>query len=314
MKNEDIVATMELLGMTLSRVRPDIPIPGSSERCLERTVIEDRECHLWIHERIDPRSVARKTEIAAAMAILGGRLPEVKPYLAFAPGRFIDEREGGAWQVAPYVAGIPLERPEFAFEAWRGEILADLLIRLRKAALDIPGRETVEGTSLAGFVRGLIGKLRNQERPLLERVYPAVLHLERGLFPNLDRLPAAFCHGDFHPLNMIWSRVGINALIDWEFCGFRPETYDAALLVGCLGMEDPRCLSGDLVRSLVGRLRAGAGYSEAGWASFFDLVLAARFAWLSDWLRRDDREMVDLEAVFIGLLLENREALAEAWA
>jgi hypothetical protein len=31
-------------------------------------------------------------------------------------------------------------------------------------------------------------------------------------------------------------------------------------------------------------------------------------------LRREDREMVNLEAVFIGLLLENREALAEAWA
>jgi hypothetical protein len=29
--------------------------------------------------------------------------------------------------------------------------------------------------------------------------------------------------------------------------------------------------------------------------------------------RRDDREMAELEAVFIGLLLENREALARAW-
>lgn len=28
---------------------------------------------------------------------------------------------------------------------------------------------------------------------------------------------------------------------------------------------------------------------------------------------RDGREMVDLEAVFIGLLLENREALLKAW-
>jgi homoserine kinase type II len=38
-----------------------------------------------------------------------------------------------------------------------------------------------------------------------------------------------------------------------------------------------------------------------------------RFAWLSEWLRRDDREMVDLEAVFIGLLLENRETLEKGW-
>ena len=314
MKNEDIVAILGLLGMTLSRVRPDVPIAGSPERSLERTAVEDCDGRIWILERLDPRTLARKTEIASAVSFLGGRLPEVKPYLAFAPGRFIAEHEGGAWQVAPYVAGIPQERPEFAFEAWRGGVLADLLIRLRKAARDIPGCDGAPAFSLADFIRDLIGKLSIQERPLLERVYPAVLCLERGLFPKLDGLPAAFCHGDFHPLNVIWSPVGISALIDWEFCGFRPETYDAALLVGCLGMEDPRCLSGDLVRSLVSRLRAGAGYSEAGWESFFDLVLAVRFAWLSDWLRREDREMVDLEAVFIGLLLENREALTKAWA
>jgi len=43
-------------------------------------------------------------------------------------------------------------------------------------------------------------------------------------------------------------------------------------------------------------------------------VLALRFAWLSDWLRRGDREMIDLEAVYIGLLLGEREALERAWA
>lgn len=71
---------------------------------------------------------------------------------------------------------------------------------------------------------------------------------------------------------------------------------------------------GDLVKSLLARLKAGAGYSAAGWESFPHMVLGLRFAWLSDWLRRDDREMVDLEAVFIDLLLENREALLEAGA
>ena len=71
---------------------------------------------------------------------------------------------------------------------------------------------------------------------------------------------------------------------------------------------------GDLVKSLLARLKAGAGYSGAGWESFADMILGLRFAWLSDRLRRDDRETVDLEAVFIDLLLENREALLEAWA
>jgi homoserine kinase type II len=59
-------------------------------------------------------------------------------------------------------------------------------------------------------------------------------------------------------------------------------------------------------------LKGGAGYAEAGWACFPDLVAGTRFAWLSDWLRRDDREMVDLEAVLIGLLVEGRSVLARA--
>ena len=44
----------------------------------------------------------------------------------------------------------------------------------------------------------------------------------------------AFAHGDYHPLNVIWTKAGIAAVIDWEFSGLKPEMYDAAILVGCL--------------------------------------------------------------------------------
>ena len=249
-----------------------------------------------------------------AADFLAARLPEVRAWLAFEPGRFIAARGDGAWQVSPFVPGVALDRPAYAFESWRGEALADLLIRFGGAASGMPGRESALPFSLPGFVRDLFGKMRNLRRPLFERLYPALLSLERGLFPMIDAIPASFCHGDFHPLNIVWSEAGISALIDLEFCGFRPETYDAALLAGCLGMEEPRALNAGLVRTLLARLKAGAGYAAAGWELFPDMVMGIRFAWLSDWLRRDDREMIDLEAVYIGLLLENREALAKAWA
>jgi homoserine kinase type II len=313
MKNEEVVAILGLLGIGFSRVRHDLPIAGSPDRCLERLAAEDRDGRAWIVEKHDLRDAARKQEIAQAAAFLAGRLPEIKPWLAFGPGHYITEHGGGAWQVSPFVPGIALDRPAYAFEGWRGGALADLLIRFRSAALEMPDSGGAPPFSLALFVRDLLGKIRDRQRPLFERLYSALLRLEHALFPKIDLLPSAFAHGDFHPLNVIWSRSGINALIDMEFCGFRPETYDAAMLVGCLGMEDPRALTGALVRSLLARLKAGAGYSAVGWESFADMVLGLRFAWLSDWLRRDDREMVDLEAVFIGLLLENREALLKAW-
>jgi homoserine kinase type II len=79
-------------------------------------------------------------------------------------------------------------------------------------------------------------------------------------------------------------------------------------------MEDPRSLAGALVARLIGRLRAEARFTAAGWETFFDLVLALRFAWLSDWLRRNDREMVGLETVYVRLLLEGRDGWERAWA
>jgi homoserine kinase type II len=257
---------------------------------------------------------ARKQEIAQAAVRLAAGLPEIKPWRSFVPGRYVDERADGAWQVSPFVPGVPLDRPAYAFEGWRGGVLADLLVRFRDAAADLTESGGAVGFSLAAFARDLFGKLRDRDRPLFERLYPALLHCERSLFAALERVPPRFSHGDFHPLNVIWSRTGLNALIDLEFCGVRPETYDAAMLVGCLGMEDPRCLTGDLVSTLLVDLRSRAGFDEASWACFADLVLGLRFAWLSDWLRRGDEEMIDLEAVYIGLLLRDGPALRAAWA
>lgn len=314
MTDNDIAAILGRLGMGLARPRPDLALAGSPERALERAAAESADGRTWIVERHDPSQAGRKQEIAEAAALLAAGLPEVRPWLEFAPGRFLDVRPDGAWQVGPYVPGVALDRPAFAFEGWRGEALAGLLVRFRAAAAGIRRRENEAVFSLAGFVRDFFGKIRAGRRPLFERLYPALLRLERELFPVLDRVPEAFSHGDLHPLNVIWSDTGIKALIDLEFCGVRPETYDAALLVGCLGMEDPRALRGDLVRALLTGLRADAGYSPQAWASFPDLVLALRFAWLSDWLRRDDREMIELEAVYIGLLRQDREDLERAWA
>ena len=319
MTSGDVSAVLELLGIRLARLRPDLSVCGSPDRCLERTAAEDAQGNLWVVERHHLSEAARKQSVAAAEAHLAAQLPEVRAPLAFAPGRFLAERDGGAWQVRPYFAGVALDRPGFAFDGWRGEALAGLLVRFRAASagLPAPGRDAGAAApgpfSLADFVRGLMDTLRDRRRPLFERLHPAAVALERELFPALAGLPEAFAHGDFHPLNVVWGPAGINALVDFEFCGPRPETYDAALLVGCVGMEDPRALGADLVLRFVGRLGAEAGFSAAGWRSFPALVAGLRFAWLSEWLRRDDREMIDLEAVYIGLLMERREALARAW-
>ena len=310
----DIGAILSLLGLALARIRDDLPVAGSPERSLERAVVEDEAGGLWVVERHALCRAERKQEIAAALAFFSERVPEVKAPLEFGPGRYVAERGGAAWLVSPFIAGTPLDRPAFAFEGWRGDALGDLLVRFRLAALDRPAAGAAGDLSLPAFIRDLAGKLAAREPAVYEAVSPAVVRLERELFPRLDRLPVVFSHGDLHPLNVVWSPDGINGLIDFEFSGPRPETYDAALLVGCVGMEDPRSLAGDLVARLIRRLRAEAGYAAASWETFADLVLALRFAWLSDWLRRNDREMVGLETVYIRMLLDGREGWERAWA
>ena len=53
--------------------------------------------------------------------------------------------------------------------------------------------------------------------------------------------------------------------------------------------------------------------SPVCWQHLAEWVVAIRFAWLSDWLRRRDREMIDLEVTYIHLLIHNRRALKDYW-
>jgi homoserine kinase type II len=175
MKAESAAAVLRSLDIELARLRPDLPLAGSPERCLERAAAEDVRGGLWVVERHAAAAAGRKQEIAAAAAHIAARLSEVRPWLAFAPGCYVAERDGGAWQVSRFVPGVPLDRPAYAFDGWRGEALAGLLVRFRAAAEGAPGREAAAAFSLPAFVRDLMGKIGDRDRPLFERLFPAAI-------------------------------------------------------------------------------------------------------------------------------------------
>lgn len=58
---------------------------------------------------------------------------------------------------------------------------------------------------------------------------------------------------------------------------------------------------------------SGRILSVAGWQTLPDLTLAIRFAWLSEWLRKSDTEMVSLELTYIYLLMDNHKKLKTLW-
>lgn len=310
---ETVAGIPDLWNVRFARLRPDLEPAGSPDRALARKVVQDAENRLFLLEEISFLNLSRKIEIAETLAALGRRLPEVRAPLPLSDGKFIAESDNRFWQLRPFIEGVALRRPEYAGEGWRGPVLADFLVRLKASAAAISRPDPGGVFSPAGFVRTLEPKIRERGDGLHERIMPAFQHLETAYFPVESELPAGFAHGDFHPLNIVWAPNGIRAVVDWEFCGTKPEMYDAALLVGCLGMENPKYLAGDCVYGLLDTLREKAGFAPESRRAFFDLVLALRFAWLSDWLRRRDAEMIDLEAVFIGLLLSNREFFIRNW-
>lgn len=308
---EDI---LKLWGLQLLQIREDIPIAGSPDRCLFRTVIEDRERKFYILENLAPENVPHKKKIAQTLIFLSKKgLLFIHPYFPIKLDEYIVLRQNRHWQLSPYIEGVPLMRPDYAFEKWRGEVLAGFLIDLWEKSEDLPFFSRSQPFSICSFIREFLVKIKSREPDLYNRVHPAVAFLEQDFMTAHENFPVRFGHGDFHPLNVIWSAEGIKAVIDWEFLGYKPELYDVAMMIGCLGMEKPQSLTGDLVFEFLKHLKESKLFTATSWSFLFEYVLALRFAWLSNWLKLSDFEMIDLEAVYIQLLLDNREIFIRSW-
>jgi len=301
-------------GLKFKSERPDAALAGSPERSLFRTVIEDAGANRFVLEKIDPRMVDRKREIAAAVEYLAGQgLEGVHPWLRNRDGDFITKAAGGFWQVSPFIEGVVLQRPEYTFDAWRGRALARFLIGMKGKSEGISRGSPGRPFSIAAFACELMEKLNRHDPAIACAVGPAFLHLKEYFFPAHERLPIAFCHGDVHPLNVIWGDGEIRGVIDWEFSGTKPEIYDAALVVGCIGMEDPESLAGPLVKVFIEELQAARCFGASGLDVLPEFVLVLRFAWLSDWLRKKDDEMVGMEMDYIRLLLAGMGRYRRIW-
>jgi homoserine kinase type II len=191
--------------------------------------------------------------------------------------------------------------------------MARFLVDMRELSEGIPCGDRLRPFSIVAFARDLMEKMARHNPERAAAVKPAFLHLEKQFFPVHEHLPVAFCHGDPHPINVIWGKQTIRAVIDWEFSGYKPDLYDAALIIGCIGMEDPESLWGPFVMAFLEGLQAAGCFGRAGFAVLPEFVLALRFAWLSDWLRKKDDEMAEMETDYIALLTAGRDELRRGW-
>ena len=311
----DLLAAISLRWeMTFVRLRADLSLAGSPERTAWRSVVETSDGRLYVLEKIPPKNYGGKRRIAEILQQLSGRgLQQVVAYLPDDGGEFIHLINHGLWQLCPYVGGVVLDRPAYAMDGWRGDAVADFLIQFIVTGRQAPTALETPSFSIAAYTLDLFTTLSGRSPEIADHYRPFMAHLKERLFPIANGLPMGFCHGDVHPINIIWGDRSIRAVIDWEFCGIKPEIYDLANLLGCLGMEDPQSLGGPFVHRLVSRMRRSNIFSDESWNALPDLMLAIRFAWLSEWMRKDDQPMIRLEADYMALLMENRSDLADRW-
>jgi homoserine kinase type II len=281
---------------------------------LWRAAFEDETGGLFILEQIAASRRDQKQRISKALEQLhqSGFQP-VAPCLRASSGEWLCFYDGFWWQITPFITGTPLSRPVYIQDARKGEALARVLGDLYRHAKKLSLDRNMPYFSLKQYILKIEQDMLRHDPDIGRRLAPIIDFLRRSFMDVHDTLPVAFCHGDYHPLNVIWQESSIAAVIDWEFCGFKPDIYDAANLVGCVDMEHPSGLTDKLVTAFIEAMRGDSAISARGWDLFPEWVVALRFAWLAEWLRKKDSEMIDLEAVYMNLLVQNSDGLKEAW-
>ena len=304
----------ERWGISFSRIRPDLVPAGSPERTIFRVVIAGDGDRLFVLERIPPQTRHVKLRILQSLEWLARKgMHGIVPYVSGRDGRYIQEFGGGLWQLMPFVCGVALDRERYLHEKWRADVLARFLIELHVQSRGLPFFSGKAPFSIKAYIATLVRQIDKHRAGIIPRVRRVAGFLERGFMDLHDSLSVGFCHGDYHPLNIIWGRKNLKAIIDWEFCGMKPEIYDVANMVGCLGMEHPSSLAGELTVSFIRAMRDEGGFAETSWTCLPEFVVALRFAWLSEWLRKDDVEMIGLELDYMDLLIEHRGRLRRVW-
>ncbi len=295
-------------------IRTDIEIPGSPERTVSRAVIQDGRGRLFLLEKFPAEKFSIRDQVAKAVDFLNRQgLFEALPYRKSDQGEFLPFFREGCFQISSFLDGTDLKRPDYLDSSDMGKSFALFLGRMQRASQGIETVLSFPQFSLKDYIYKLFSKMKIHDRPVYEKFLPFLIFLESGFMQAHDHLPLSFCHGDLHPLNVIWHQDKIKAVIDWEFTGIKPDLYDAANLVGCAGIENPNGLGMSMVMTFLEEIQKASVISETGRRFFPEYVLALRFAWLSEWLRKKDQIMLEMEETYMGILVDHMEEIRKQW-
>ncbi len=295
-------------------VRRDIDIQGSPERTLSRVVLQDKNGALFLLEKFSKEKFQIRQNVAKAIEYLNDNgLKTALLCQKSNGGEFLPFFTDTCFQLSLFLDGTGLNRPDYLSSSKMGKSFALFLTDLSRASADIERKVSFEPFSIKKYIYKLFNEMKIHDQTIYKNYLPFLTFLEKEFMEIHDKLPICFCHGDLHPLNVIWNHDQIKAVIDWEFAGIKPDIYDAANLVGCAGIENPEGLAMPMVTTFLKEILQENIFSEIGWRFFPEYILALRFAWLSEWLRRKDKQMLEMEEAYMGILIDNMDILRQEW-
>lgn len=309
MNFNDILSNWNII---IKKAHPEIEINGSPERSEFRIVIQDEDSKRYILEQINPRDKERRLIIAETLNELKeNKLSKGVFYIKNNQGQFITITAEGIFMLQPYIKNIPLNRRQYFFEEWRGSESAKWLLEFKEKSSNLKTKQ--ETFNLQEYVKQIAKDIENHKSEISEIVNKIVKHLEDDFFKKMNNLPITFNHGDLHPVNFLWGDKEILGVIDWEFCGNKIENYDLANYIGCLGFENPNNLTRGMTKELVKTLRKENYMTKESWDTLIDCIIANRFAWISEWIKKDFDDVLVMELDYIHLLIKNKTKIYSAW-
>lgn len=289
---------LDAWGLKLTKLLPSFFIQGSPNRSICRTVVEVDSGERYVLEEIE--EAEEKEAMANTLQYLKLLKVGLNPYLRTKYDTFIYEYDSKAWRLSKYLYGQELDRSSYWQDAWRGDALADYLLDLYEKTSELPMAKPV--FSMIDYIEELFSNIKEHKKDIVNDLEPVVHFLRDNFYDSYRELPLAFSHGDPHPMNMVWGKDKIIAAIDWEFSGPKPSLYDSALIIGCVGSEAAEARNGQLINAFKNKIKDF--FTDELMAVLPIFVIATRFAWLSEWLRTDDKEMIEFEIYYMNLLIE----------
>jgi len=273
---------------------------GSPNRYAKRLILQRRDDgHRYILEGVVPTLSQKRSQQAETLARFAtAGVTRIVPWHKAKNGSWGLIQDGLYWQCRDYVDATELPRETYALDGWRGREAGQWLRSIQ--AFQYSG----ETFLITSYIQYLMTAIQSSSPALFKDLSEVLKALD---FTEKDerQLPVVFSHGDFHPGNILWGNQTITSVIDWEFCGLKPICYDAANMLGCIGMDNPDWFNAPMAQAFIKELDLPPMASRY----LAKYIVALRFAWMREWWHSHNKAMMIQELDFMWLLLNFSQSI-----